>query len=265
MGATSGSGGADASGTFNVGISTVTFTATDDESNTAQCANIVTVNDTENPTANCPSNITQNNDAGQCGAIVNFVIPSPTDNCAGATSSASPASGSIFSVGTTQVTVTATDGADNTGQCTFDVVVNDTEAPTAICQSVTVALDGSGNYSLAASEINNGSSSNCGISSLSVSPNSFDCANIGNNTVTLTVTASNSNMASCTTNVEVQDNMAPTGVTCQDVTVSLDASGVFNLSVLFVTSGLSSVNLWVEWERILRLIKADVPAHSSAT
>jgi len=30
-------------------------------------------------------------------------------------------------------------------------------------------------------------------------------------------------------------------------------------------SGLSSVNLWVEWERILRLIKADVPAHSSAT
>jgi hypothetical protein len=32
-----------------------------------------------------------------------------------------------------------------------------------------------------------------------------------------------------------------------------------------IPSGLSSVNLWVEWERILRLIKADVPAHSSAT
>jgi subtilisin-like proprotein convertase family protein len=110
--------------------------------------------------------------------------------------------------------------------------------PSAICQSVTVALDGSGNYSLAASEINNGSSSDCGISSLSVSPNSFDCANIGNNTVTLTVTASNGNMASCTANVEVQDNMAPTGVTCQEATVSLDASGVFNLSFLFVTSNI---------------------------
>ena len=73
------------------------------------------------------------NDAGQCGAVFNYGIPAATDNCSTPTTMADVPSGSLFSVGTTPVTVTATDDAGNTSSCTFNVTVNDTEAPIANC------------------------------------------------------------------------------------------------------------------------------------
>jgi len=84
--------------------------------------------DAQNPTANCPTDITVNNDPDECGAVVNFTIPPPTDNCLGATSTASIATGSFFNLGTTQVTVTATDATGLTGTCNFNVTVNSTGA-----------------------------------------------------------------------------------------------------------------------------------------
>ena len=81
-------------------------------------------------------------DAGSCDAAVTYIIPDPTDNCTGVTSAADIASGSTFNVGTTTVTVTATDGAGNTAQCTFDVTVNDNEDPVANCPAdITVDTD----------------------------------------------------------------------------------------------------------------------------
>ena len=127
-------GNTDASGTsFNVGTTTLMYTATDAAGNAGSCSVDITINDNTNPTANCPSNITQNQTAGQCGANVNFTIPTATDNCSVMSTSANPASGSFFAAGTTQVTVTAMDASGNTGTCTFDVTVNDTENPTANC------------------------------------------------------------------------------------------------------------------------------------
>ena len=106
-----------ASGTFfNTGTTPVTVTATDVGGNTGTCSFNVTVNDTEDPTANCPGTQTVDSDAGQCGANVNFTLPDPTDNCSGAVTIANPPSGSFFNVGTTSVTVTATDGVGNTGR-----------------------------------------------------------------------------------------------------------------------------------------------------
>ena len=107
--------------TFTVGTHIESYSVTDLAGNTDQCSFTVTVNETEKPTANCPTNITQSTDAGQCGANVSFMIPDPDDNCPGASSIASPVSGSFFDIGTTQVTVTATDAAGNTNACTFDV------------------------------------------------------------------------------------------------------------------------------------------------
>jgi hypothetical protein len=57
------------------------------------------------------------------GAAVDFAATA-TDNCdASPTISTEPASGSLFPVGTTTVTVTAVDSAGNTESCTFDVTV----------------------------------------------------------------------------------------------------------------------------------------------
>ena len=79
------------------------------------------VDDTQAPTITCPANITVNNN--QCGTEVTYDTPVATDNCPGATVECVPASGSFFFLGTTTVTVTATDASGNTTKCTFTVTV----------------------------------------------------------------------------------------------------------------------------------------------
>jgi PKD repeat protein len=71
-----------------------------------------------------------------------------------------------------------------------------------MCKNVTVTLSG-GAASVTAAQIDNGSSDACGIASMSVSPSSFNCTNIGANTVTLTVTDNNGNSSTCTATVTV--------------------------------------------------------------
>lgn len=54
---------------------------------------------------------------------VTFPLPAATDNCPGVAVTTVPASGSSFSVGTTTVNVTATDGAGNVSTASFTVTV----------------------------------------------------------------------------------------------------------------------------------------------
>ena len=75
----------------------------------------------------CPADITQSSDPGVCGATVTYPL-TYAGNCGVVTTT--QASGTVFPVGTTNVTITGTryDGtiADS---CDFDVTVNDTEFP----------------------------------------------------------------------------------------------------------------------------------------
>ncbi|RMD75401.1 MAG: hypothetical protein D6818_01755, partial [Bacteroidetes bacterium] len=103
---------------------------------------------------------------------------------------------------------TVTDQSGNSSTCTATVTVEDNIAPTAVCQDVTVQLDAMGNYTLMPAEVDGGSSDNCGIASMSVSPNSFTCTEVGPNVVTLTVTDAAGNTATCTANVQVDASSA---------------------------------------------------------
>ncbi|MBK9337259.1 MAG: HYR domain-containing protein [Lewinellaceae bacterium] len=179
---------------FNKGISTVVLTATDDSGNAATtCSFTVTVNDNEVPMLACPVNQNLNTAANVCTA--NYTIVDPvTDNCTGSTWSYA-ASGEtiistttrndgqnsvaiVFNAGMTTVTLNATDAASNAAvSCSFTVTVNDGQAPTALCQSAAVVLDGMGNATLDAADVNNNNSTdNCGSVTVSVSPNMFGCA-----------------------------------------------------------------------------------------
>jgi large repetitive protein len=125
---------------FPIGTSTVTYTATDASGNTTSASFMVTVNDTQAPVViGTPANITVSNDAGACGAMVNYIAPTSGDNCTGhfITRTAGLASGSFFPVGTTSVTYTATDASNNTTSSSFTVTVNDTEAPVITLLAVT--------------------------------------------------------------------------------------------------------------------------------
>ena len=84
--------------------------------------------------------------------------------------------------------------------------------PVAICQSVTVSLDASGNASVVATEIDNGSSDGCSPYSFLVNGNAsqeFDCGDTGPNVVTLMVTDVVGNTSACTATVLILDDTAP--------------------------------------------------------
>ncbi|HJQ24568.1 MAG TPA: Calx-beta domain-containing protein [Blastocatellia bacterium] len=136
---------APASGTaFPVGTTTVSCTATDTAGNTASCSFVVKVNDTQPPAfaQGCPASI---NAVAQItcpmttSQAVSYQTPAVTDNCAGATVSCVPPSGSVFTVGTTSVSCTATDASGNTASCSFAVKVwtaclQDESNPGNVCQ-----------------------------------------------------------------------------------------------------------------------------------
>lgn len=131
---------------FPAGVTTVTCTASD-FTYTRQCTFTITINDTIPPVLNCPS-VIHGTGPGACQAVVTYSSISTTDNCPGTTNIVcTPASGSIFPVGTSSVSCVATDSAGNTATCSFTVTVNDSTAPVMICPpAITVDADSNCNY-----------------------------------------------------------------------------------------------------------------------
>ena len=221
---------------FTVGITTVTYTVQDQTGNTSTpCSFTVTVTDTQLPTITAPAPITVSNDAGVCAASgVVPGVPVTADNCSVASvANNAPA---VFPLGPTTVIWTVTDGAGNAATATQTVTVIDNELPIALCKSITVNLDFSGNANITAAQIDNGSTDNCGIASLNVAPNTFNSSNIGGNIVTLTVTDNSGNVSTCSSTVTVLDNNAPIAL-CKDVTVQLGAAGTVIITGATVDNG----------------------------
>jgi hypothetical protein len=115
---------------FPVGTTTVTYTASDAASNVRTTSFTVTVIDNVAPViSGTPANITIEA-TGPTGAAVSYIMPTANDNVNGpVTVSTTNASGSIFPIGTTTVTFTASDAALNSSTTTFQVTVRDTTAP----------------------------------------------------------------------------------------------------------------------------------------
>jgi hypothetical protein len=116
----------------------------------------------------------------------------------------------------------------------------------ASCQNISVALNATGNATVTAAQLNNGSTDNCGNLTFSPASLAYTCADAGANTVTLTVTDASGNTGTCTAVVTVTDQSAPSfpapgtialttgsGTSCPaDATVSLAS----NQSVPVATS-----------------------------
>jgi hypothetical protein len=86
-------------------------------------------------------------------------------------------------------TYTVTDLNDFCGASKSITVIVPNENPVAIAkESFTVILDDNGEGTLTVDQIDNGSSDNCKIESMTIDITEFNCDNIGENTVTLTVT-----------------------------------------------------------------------------
>ncbi len=89
----------------------------------------------DDPVITCPADITINNTPGECSGIADFtgMAIDTEDGDISGDIVATPASGSVFPVGTTSVTLSVTDSDGNTSTCMFDVTVVDNEAPMIVC------------------------------------------------------------------------------------------------------------------------------------
>ncbi len=83
------------------------------------------------------------------------------------------------------------------------VTVKDVTMPIVITKNITVQLDASSNILIAAADVNNGSTDNCGISSLELDKSLFSCADLGENVVILKVTDNSGNVATRTAIVTI--------------------------------------------------------------
>jgi autotransporter-associated beta strand protein len=112
--------------------------------------------------------------------------------------------------------------ARTAGQTQFGsfVVRTPAIAPVVLTRNITLNLGVSGNATITTTDIDNGSSDDYAIAGMGLSKTDFDCSNVGNNTVTLTVTDIHGNTATGTANVLVKDISAPTVVT-KNITVTL--------------------------------------------
>lgn len=112
-----------------------------------------------------------------------------------------------FAVGETIVHYLVDDNSDNSGTCTFKVIVRDDEAPVATCRPTTLFINPSGvdEPIIDAAELDGGSRDNCGIDTLILTPNVFTCEQAGTTVrPTLTVIDGAGNTATCTTPVRIE-------------------------------------------------------------
>ena len=231
----------------NVGDNTVTLTVTDASSNSSSCDATVTVQDVTAPTALC-QNITVQLDANGSASITAADIDGGSDDPCNFTLAASTTNFDCSNVGPNTVTLTVTDASNNSNSCDATVIVEDVTAPTALCQDITIQLDANGDASITAQDIDGGSDDACGVNSISVDETSFDCEDLGSNLVTLTVSDVNGNTSSCTANVEVEDNIAPTFSCFQSIGKALDANGQATISVADVVNIFSIYDNCDEFE-----------------
>ncbi|MFV8367585.1 M14 family zinc carboxypeptidase, partial [Flavobacterium sp. XS1P27] len=92
----------------------------------------------------------------------------------------------------------------------FSVIKQISEPPVANCKDATLSLNSSGSLTVLTTDVNNGSTDDIGITSISVSPNTFNCTDANTTkTVTLTVTDADGQTSTCVANVTI-NKIAPT-------------------------------------------------------
>ncbi|MEX1382109.1 gliding motility-associated C-terminal domain-containing protein, partial [Lutibacter sp.] len=228
-----------------IGENTVTLTVTDVNGNSEIATAIVTVEDKMLPTVST-QNITVQLDADGTGTITADQINNgSSDNCEIESMSLDITSFNCADFGENTVTLTVTDINGNSEIATAIVTVEDNLAPTVIVQNITVELDANGNASITSDQINNGSSDNCGIESMSIDVTSFNCADVGDTNVTLTVTDVNGNSADATAVVIVKESFAPLANCAAPFKIQLDETGSASISVEDINNG-SSDNCGIE-------------------
>lgn len=180
---------------------TITWTFTDSNGNASTQEQNIVINDTTAPT---PDAITLADITAECQVFESDITaPTATDNC----SVVVVTHNTIFPIATsTIITWTFTDANGNATTQTQDVLIGDNTPPTATLTDTTVSVDVTGNVTVVAAQLENGTATdNCGIAGISVFPNTFNCTELGDHVVTVTILDIHGNVTQQTVTVTVTD------------------------------------------------------------
>ena len=208
--------------TFDLGSTLVTYTTTDSSNNSTQQSFLVTVIDDQAPEfLQAPADMTVDSSAGLCSAIASWSEPVVSDNCGDTTLSVSQQPGTMFSVGSTFVTMFLSDNSGNSTQHSFTVTVIDTEAPilSGIPTDMTLSSDlgqcgATANWQLPVG------SDNCGLGDLLGSHQPGDFFQLGTTTVSYSQADANGNLATGSFLITVIDGEDPVITGADDVFIN---------------------------------------------
>lgn len=228
----------------DLGENEVELSVGDISGNFASCDAIVTIVDDLPPAFTGCQDITVNTDIGQCTAVVNYAdIIQISDNCGiDIIDIVGPASGSVFPIGTTQISYEATDVNGNISSCSFNIIVEDNEGPIINCPTdvtincaslgVTETITGTNTTAITIPDNNDaGISSMIAISGVSSASNVLD--------MSVEMSIDHTWVGDLTIELE-----APTGETLSLVSVTLNDSSDLdqNFPITFTDTATTSAN-----------------------
>ncbi|MDE0957996.1 MAG: HYR domain-containing protein, partial [Planctomycetota bacterium] len=195
---------------FEVGTTTVVYTATDSAGNQSSTSFDVTVLDATPPViVTMPPGMTLDSPVGACEVVATWAEPEATD-CVSSLFSSDIANGSLFPIGTTPVTYTAIDPVGNSSSATFTVTVLDVEAPQIVTMPASITVDSTPGSCTGLASWVPATASDCStISSIESSHVSGSEFSLGTTTVTYTAADIHGNSSSDTFQVTVLDAEAP--------------------------------------------------------
>lgn len=231
--------GVNASGSYPVGTTIVKYQLTDICGHQSSCNVNVVVRDQLNPSC-VPNNATiALNSNGQVTITGDDIAAASYDNCGIASITVVPSLLTCANLGINNILITVKDIYNNTATCTAQVTVIDTLTQLCNAKNATLILNNNGTGILNPIDVYAGSGG-CGGSTnvtLQVIPNTFNCSNIGPNTVQLIVTDIATGLSdTCYAIVTVIDHIAPQCLVKND-TVYLNNNGIATFSFSDINDG----------------------------
>ncbi|TFH64605.1 MAG: HYR domain-containing protein, partial [Candidatus Zixiibacteriota bacterium] len=196
---------------FPMGVTMVWLKAKDASGNQDSCSFTVTINDTQKPIIACPADMDVDNDAGMCGATVNYDVTATDDCDPNPNVVVTPLSGSFLPIGVSDVVAIATDASGNTETCVFKVTVHDVEKPAVTCPA-DVMQDNDPDQCGAIVTFTVDATDNCAGVMAAANPPSGAFFPIGITTVTAIATDLAGNEESCQFTVTINDIQKPTAI-----------------------------------------------------
>ena len=210
------------------GTYAVTWSATDSVGATGSATRVVNVVDTTAPVVAAHGNVTVEATSA-AGATVPYAAATASDLVGVTSITYSQNSGTVFPIGTTTVTITARDAANNAGTGTFTVTVRDTTAPVVAAHG-NVTVEATSAVGATVTYAAGSASDAVGVTSLTYSQNSGTVFPIGTTTVTITAKDAANNTGTGTFTVTVNklpqsiSFSAPATARSTDV-ITLEATG----------------------------------------